>query len=167
VKWLPLFEIANAYSYVYVWFEKLRERQIRVISYVIMPNHIHIQLWFPGPSKSINAIIGNGKRFLAYAIIKLLENKNENKLLEELYGYVKGSDRKKGQRYKVFEKSFDARECYNREMLFQKFNYIHHNPVSKRWNLAANYCEYKYSSASFYEGGCQVLYDKIMHISEL
>ena len=35
----------------------------------------------------------------------------------------------------------------------QKFNYIHHNPVSGKWNLVSDYTDYEHSSASFYELG--------------
>ena len=33
------------------------------------------------------------------------------------------------------------------------FNYIHHNPVSDKWNLVNDYTDYKHSSASFYDLG--------------
>lgn len=48
----------------------------------------------------------------------------------------------------------------------QKLDYIHKNPVSKRWQLVEDYTEYKFSSAGFYEKGI-VSYDKILHISEI
>ena len=57
------------------------------------------------------------------------------------------------QRHKVFEESFDAKGISSEKFLFQKLNYIHHNPVSGRWNLVKDYTEYEHSSASFYETG--------------
>ena len=39
---------------------------------------------------------------------------------------------------KVFEDSFDAKECYSEEFIFQKLQYIHLNPVSKKWNLVSD-----------------------------
>jgi hypothetical protein len=38
-------------------------------------------------------------------------------------------------------------------LFFQKPDYIHHNPVSKNWQLIKDFTEYEYSSASFYEKG--------------
>ena len=35
----------------------------------------------------------------------------------------------------------------------QKINYIHHNPVNGKWNLAKDFVSYEHSSASFYELG--------------
>jgi len=35
-----------------------------------MPNHVHALLYVPEMKKSLNIIIGNAKRFMAYEIIK-------------------------------------------------------------------------------------------------
>ena len=53
----------------------------------------------------------------------------------------------------MFEESFDAKECYSREFVLQKLEYIHHNPVRGKWHLAADLVQYSHSSASFYEKG--------------
>ena len=72
-KWRNLFSITNAYDAVYKWFDSLYENKHRVIGYVIMPNHVHALIYFPEMKKSLNTIIGNAKRFMAYEIIKRLE----------------------------------------------------------------------------------------------
>src|SRR5215213_157947 len=69
-KWLQLFEITNAYDTVYKWFNHLYKNNIYVTDYVITPNHVHVLLYFPQMPKSLNTIIGNAKRFVAYEIIK-------------------------------------------------------------------------------------------------
>jgi len=165
-KWRHLFSIANAYDAVYKWFDSLYIKNIKVIGYVIMPNHVHVLLYFPQMPRSLNTIIGNAKRFIAYEIIKRLEAKEEIALLGELQQLVKKKEQKKGQRHKVFEESFDGKECYSREFLFQKLDYIHHNPVSKRWNLVNDFGDYKYSSASFYEQGIK-RYDRLIHVNDV
>jgi len=48
---------------------------------------------------------------------------------------------------------FDAKACYSLEMIEQKIDYIHHNPVSGKWNLVNDWTEYPHSSAGFYELG--------------
>src|ERR1043165_4811270 len=97
-KWRDLFFITNTYDAVYKWFDSLYEKKCRVLGYVIMPNHLHVLLYFPSMPKSLNTIIGNAKRFMAYEIIKRLEEKKANELLDLLYGAVKKRERKKGQR---------------------------------------------------------------------
>jgi REP element-mobilizing transposase RayT len=69
-KWIPLIQITNTYNAVYKWFNYLKEKGHYIAGYVIMPNHIHALLAFSKTDKNINKIIGNGKRFLAYEIIK-------------------------------------------------------------------------------------------------
>ena len=103
--------------------------------------------------KSLNTIIGTAKRFMAYEIMKSLEKNKEALLLEELYSSVSKRERKKKQRHKVFEESFDAKECQSMKFILEKLKYIHHNPVSERWQLVNDFTDYEYSSASFYEKG--------------
>ena len=153
-KWLNLFEITNGYEFVYKWFEYLKTKKgINVISYVIMPNHIHLILYLPQPDMKLNKIIGNGKRFLAYGIIHRLEEIGRHDILDMLYDHVTSRQRNKGQRHRVFEESFDAKPIYAQDFLDQKIDYIHHNPVRGKWNLVDDYIHYPHSSASFYENG--------------
>jgi hypothetical protein len=55
---------------------------------------------------------------MAYEIIKRLEEKKENKLLDLLHGGVKKREQKKGQIHKVFENSFDAKECHSENSFY-------------------------------------------------
>lgn len=162
-KWKNLFSIANAYDAVYKWFDWLHERNIYVTGYVIMPNHVHVLLYFPQMHTSLNSIIGNAKRFMAYGIIKKLEEAGQEDLLGVLQGSVKKKEQKKGQRHKVFEESFDAKACLSKDFILQKLKYIHHNPVTKKWSLVNDFSEYEYSSASYYEKNVKK-YKKLKHI---
>lgn len=165
-KWLPLFQQANAYDAVYKWFDNLYKNHIYITGYVTMPNHVHALLYFPEMTKSLNIVIGNAKRFLAYEIIKRLETQKREDLLQLLHSSVEKKEIKKGQIHKVFEDSFDAKECYSQEFIFQKLDYKHHNPVSKKWQLVNDFGDYEYSSAGFYEKGIGK-YEKIMHINDV
>jgi REP element-mobilizing transposase RayT len=164
-KWLQLFKEAQAYDTVYKWFDHLYNNNICVTGYVIMPNHVHVMLYFAEMPKSLNTIIGNGKRFMAYEIIKRLEQKKENGLLDLLHGGVKKREAKKGQIHKVFEDGFDAKDCYSEAFIFQKLQYMHLNPVSKKWSLVNDFTDYEHSSASFYERGIKN-YQKVVHIND-
>jgi len=164
-KWLQLFKEVDAYDTVYKWFDHLFKNNIYVSGYVIMPNHVHVLLYFPQMPKSLNTITSNAKRFMAYEIVKRLEEKQENKLLDLLHSGVKKREAKKGQIHKVFEDSFDAKECHSEEFIFQKLQYIHHNPISKKWNLAGDFTDYEHSSASFYEREIK-RYQKIIHVND-
>ncbi len=165
--WLHLFEITDGYDLVYNWFEFLRvKKKAEVIAYVIMPNHVHLILYFENENFELNKIIGSGKRFIAYEFIKRLQSKNNYALLNILSNAVNIRDRKKGQLHKCFEESFDAKAIYSDKFLKQKINYIHNNPVKGKWNLAKDFIEYKHSSASFYELGQSKLF-KPIHYKDL
>ncbi len=84
-QWLPLFELCNAYELVYKWFDFLKERySIKTTAYTIMPNHVHCILFFPNADYNLNKIVSNGKRFIAYEIIKRLEERGLSKILLRL-----------------------------------------------------------------------------------
>ena len=150
--WLHLFEITNSYDLVYNWFSILkREHNSEIIAYVIIPNHMHCILYFKEAGFNLNKIISNGKRFMAYEIIRRLKQEQENTMLKLLSDPVTQREKEKGQLHKVFKDSFDAKAIFSNKFLRQKIDYIHYNPVSGKWQLVNNYTDYEHSSASFYE----------------
>ena len=129
-QWLPLFQEVNGYDMVYNWFDHLKKDEQHPVAFVIMPNHLHVILYFPNAGFDLNEIIGNAKRFMAYEIIKCLKQLGRNNILDSLAEPVSIREKKKGQLHKVFEESFDAKAINNSRFFNQKFNYIHRNPVS-------------------------------------
>jgi REP element-mobilizing transposase RayT len=157
--WMPLFELTNSYDAVYRWFDSLKVKNHHLLGYVIMPNHIHALIAFRNSGSSINTIVSNGKRFMAYELVKRLEQKNENQILHKLSLAVTGSDKKRGKIHQVFEESFDWKECRTDRFIEQKLYYIHNNPCKGKWDLAASPVEYLHSSARFYITGVQGVYE--------
>ncbi len=152
VEWISLFEITNSYDMVYKWFAILKEKHnADIVAYAIMPNHLHIIVHFHKEGFDLNTIVGNGKRFMAYEIIKRLEITENNILINHLSSLLTTREKNKGQLHKVFKGSFDAKSIISHKFLMQKINYIHNNPVSGKWMLAKDFIEYEHSSASFYE----------------
>ena len=127
-----------------------RRGQIKTMAFVIMPNHVHLILQLPDSVKNLNAIISNGKRFMAYELIAKLNHQNNQPLLQRLSTACTDKEKAKGQLHKVFEPSFDAKPVYTLDFLHQKIDYIHHNPVRGKWNLCREYTDYPHSSAAFY-----------------
>jgi REP element-mobilizing transposase RayT len=153
-QWLPLFEWVQGYDLVYNWFDFLKTRkQIDVVAYVIMPNHLHCILHAQEKNFDLNKIIGNGKRFMAYELVKRLEEAGRADVLIRLMQGLTEREIKKGQKHRVFEESFDAKPIYSNHFFHQKLNYIHMNPVTGKWKLAEDFISYEHSSASFYELG--------------
>jgi REP element-mobilizing transposase RayT len=157
-QWLPLIELANAYDLVYKWFDHLKTWGHYINGYVLMPNHIHALLAFRNTGRLINNFIGDGKKVLAYEMVKRLELIDNDQILNELRLEVKPADYLKKQKHDVWEDSFDWKECKTHEFMLQKLNYIHKNPCRGKWNLALTPADYDHCSARFYEKGIHAAY---------
>jgi REP element-mobilizing transposase RayT len=165
LNWMNLFKILDFYSEIYKWFDKLKEKKCEIIGYVIMPNHMHLLLFIP-EFLSINKLIGNGKRFMAYEIVKQLERSKYQKILSSMEAVVTKQEKTRGKKHRVFQPSFDSKPVYEEGFLIQKLDYIHHNPVSGKWNLVDDFTEYQHSSAGFYELGKEGIYP-ITHYKDI
>jgi len=161
-EWLPLFELTNGYDIVYKWFDYLKKHGHYITGYVIMPNHVHVLIGFRQNAKSINTVIGNGKRFMAYEIVKRIEQAGEHSTLTKLMEGVSSRDQKRGKLHEVFEPSFDWKDCRSNRFIKQKLDYIHDNPCRGKWNLAESPVDYTHSSARFYLTGEPGFY-KVFH----
>lgn len=82
-----------------------------------MPNHVHCILFFPNKDYDLNKIVGNGKRFMAYELIKRFQEKGLSKILSQLKEGLTKRDIARNQKHKVFEGSFDAKPVHHRKFL--------------------------------------------------
>ena len=157
--WLHLFEIADAYDAVYIWFDTLKSRDHFIAGYVIMPNHLHALIAFRNTQgESINRIIGTGKRFMAYELVKRLKSRDENEILALLSSRVNATDARRGKKHEVFEPSFDWKECSTMRLMEQKLEYLHANPCRGKWYLVNDQADYIHSSAGYYATGIFGIY---------
>ena len=161
-RWLPLFELTDGYDAVYNWFNHLKQQNHHIVAYVIMPSHIHVMIAFRTSPKKIHTIVGNGKRFMAYDLVKKLSAKGHQNLLNEMASWVNATDRLENKLHQVFEPSFDRKDCYSIRFMEQKANYIHLNPCKA--GLAKIPEEYIHSSAKYYYTGEQGVYPVITYM---
>jgi REP element-mobilizing transposase RayT len=131
-----------------------------------MPNHIHLLICTRNSKETINKIIGNGKRFIAYEIVKRLKRLNRKDLLKTMENSVSKIERQRNKKHEVFEPSFECKEILTEKFIRQKLNYMHKNPISGKWKLVEHYLDYKYSSARFYDLGEETRC-KIFHYAEI
>jgi REP element-mobilizing transposase RayT len=131
----------------------LTDQGLKLVGYVIMPNHLHLLIYYPKTEKTFNSYIANGKRFMAYEIVKRLQRARKSKVLKELEEGVTEKERREGKKHRVFNPSFDSKICYGQDFIEQKLDYIHANPISGKWNLVNDFTDYDHSSARFYELG--------------
>jgi REP element-mobilizing transposase RayT len=149
--WLNLFQITNFYTHIYDWFSFMVDSGKKIIGYVIMPNHLHLLLYIPENSEPINKVIGEGKRFMAYKMANILKEENYSELKNYLHNAVFKYERARGKKHQIFISNSDIRLCSNEDIIWEKLNYIHSNPVNGKWNLVDDFSKYIHSSASFYE----------------
>lgn len=152
-KWLPLIEKTDSYDLVYKWFDHLKTKGHRIIGFVIMPNHIHALIDFIDTEQTINTIVGNGKRFMAYELINRLKDKGENELLSTLSNDVEITRKVNHKKHEVWELSFDWKICDSIEFIKQKLNYMHDNPCKGKWALCKSPVDYIHSSCKYYLTG--------------
>lgn len=118
-----------------------------------MPNHVHALISFISTGQSINTIIGNGKRFMAYEIIKRLQAKGDINLLSILKNNVEANRKANNKLHEVWKLSFDWKYCNSPAFVEQKLNYMHDNPCKGKWNLCSSPIDYIHSSAKYYLAG--------------
>ncbi len=120
-----------------------KENRVKILGFVIMPNHIHLiwQIINPHSKSSVQ------RDFLKYTAqqIKFRLQKTNNSLLDKFF--VGSKDRK----YNIWQRNAYSFELDNIQTFIQKLNYIHNNPLQEKRCLSNSPEEYLYSSAKFYK----------------
>ena len=100
-------------------FNHLKLKGHKINGYVIMPNHVHALISSKATEQSINTIVGNGKRFMAYEIIKRLQAKEEKDLLSTLKNNIEAKRRANNKLHDVWKLSFDWKYCNSLQFVKQ------------------------------------------------
>ena len=148
VNWIPIFTNEKYYDILINAIKFYQSKKsLEIIAYVFLPDHFHLIVKSKELVKTIRLI----KMFSAKEIIKQLNIDNKSQILSQLKQNKK--DYKTNSDYQVWQEGFLPKEILNDEMLNQKIEYIHYNPVKK--GLVTEPSEWKYSSAGIYEKGEQ------------
>jgi putative transposase len=119
--------------------------KIDVFAFVIMPNHIHL-IWRVNEFNGKETAQGSFLKFTAHAFKRMLVKEGVDRL--EDYA-VKAPNKK----YEFWQRDPLATPLYTREVAYQKLDYIHYNPMAGKWQLVKDPCDYKHSTARYYEMG--------------
>ncbi|MEM8894467.1 MAG: transposase, partial [Bacteroidota bacterium] len=93
----------------------------------------------------------NGKELPSGSFLKYTAHQFKKMLdADELLKYRVDAPNKQ---YEFWQRDPLAVELYSPDIVYQKLDYIHNNPLSGKWNLAEDPIKYEYSSAAFYELG--------------
>jgi putative transposase len=121
------------------------QSKIDVFGFVIMPNHLHF-IW-----KMLDV---NGKETAQASFLKYTAHQFRNMLLandkRNLVSYRVDAENKT---HEFWQRDPLATPLYTRKVAYQKLDYIHYNPLAEHWKLVTDPCDYRYSSARYYETG--------------
>ncbi|MEQ8524494.1 transposase [Gracilimonas sp.] len=142
---LPLFakpEIAQVVLESLVFLQN--SRNVQLYGYVIMENHFHAVVKGGDLSKKLRLT----KSFMARKMIDLMKENGNSKLLSQIA--FRKLIHKLRSEHQVWEEGFHPKQLTCDEIVAQKLEYIHNNPVARGFVDRPEY--WRYSSARNYLG---------------
>ena len=126
VNWIAIFTSPVMFDIIIESLRFLRETgSLKIFSYVILENHLHMII----SSEDLNNNMMRFKSYTARKIIDFAESKNNTWLLTQFKEEKK--DFKNDRTYQVWQEGFHPQLIQSEEMLRQKIEYIHYNPVRR------------------------------------
>ena len=126
VNWIAIFTSPVMFDIIIESLRFLRETgSLKIFSYVILENHLHMIV----SSEDLSNNMMRFKSYTARKIIDFAESKNNTWLLTQFKEEKK--DFKNDRTYQVWQEGFHPQLIQSEEMLRQKIEYIHYNPVRR------------------------------------
>jgi REP element-mobilizing transposase RayT len=145
VGWLPVFTRPEAVEIAFECWRFLQQRRDFVLyGYVVLENHLHLIASAPELANAMKSF----KMFTARQLIELLEQHSAEVLLGQLRALKLEHKRKSD--YQVWQEGSHPKQIQNEEMMRQKLEYLHNNPVKRGY--VDDPLHWRYSSARNYAG---------------
>ena len=145
VAWLPVFSYpAFAEVVLSSWRFLQTKREIDILAFVIMENHVHWIAVGPELSKRVREF----KSFTATSILKEMQSRGFTTQLQEFEFYK--LQHKMGQKHQFWQEGSHPQMIGADEMMWQKIKYIHENPLRRGYVDEPE--DWRYSSARCYAG---------------
>ncbi len=133
-----------------------KKYEASIVAYALMPEHIHLLLYFHEETKLIE-YMRDFKKYTSTFIRKYWDEEQPEILERIRY-------ENDGQTFKVWMDRFDDVILYTSKVCYTKLNYVNNNP--KERGLCVNSLDYEFSSARFYDGIPDEKL-RLLHLSEL
>jgi REP element-mobilizing transposase RayT len=150
IRWLDVFT-RNIYKDIFLESLKYCQKYkgLEVCAYCIMTSHVHLII---GRNKepALESIVRDIKKYTAVKIIEAIKN-NPGESRRELFLWLfekAGRNNTNNTRYQFWQQHSHPIELASNEMIDQRLNYIHNNPVEAGIVLSPEH--YLYSSAINY-----------------
>lgn len=145
VKGIPIFADPDVAAMTLDSLTFLQEkRDVNLNAYVLMENHFHIV----AQGENLSEKMRHFKSFTARKTIDILKQKGRKRLLSQL-AFAKLKHKKESD-YQVWQESFYPKQIFSDEIMLQKIEYIHNNPVKRGYVDKPEH--WRYSSARNYLG---------------
>jgi REP element-mobilizing transposase RayT len=145
VTWLPVFTRHECAKIVLDSLSHMhRTCRWTLFAYVVMENHLHMI----AKSPTLSTEVAQFKSFTARKMIDWLQHKGERSLLEQL-AWEKAKH-KTDREFQLWQEGSHPKQIESDEMMEQKLEYIHSNPV--RRGYVDEPVHWRYSSARNYHG---------------
>lgn len=161
-QWLDVF-IRREYSDIFLDSLKYcqKNKGLEVYAFCIMSSHVHLIIGKNGDSK-LEDIIRDIKKYTSVKIIEAIRNNTTESRRDWLLQKFEtaGMNNKHNNRYQFWQQHSHPIELSTNELIEQKLDYVHDNPVNAGIVLSPEY--YLYSSAINYAGLPEKLIDVIL-----
>ena len=145
VAWLPVFTQPDTVQIVLDSWRLLQEQgRLALYGYVVLENHLHLIASAPDLSKTLKEF----KSFTARRILDLLESRRVRVFLDQLAFHK--ARHKTESRYQLWQEGSHPQLIQGEEMMRQKLDYLHDNPVKRGY--VDDPTHWRYSSARNYAG---------------
>ena len=123
--WIPVFTRSATVAILLDALRYLMSEGLTVYAYVILENHCHLVV----QSQSLDRDIARLKSYTAKQLIVYLNDNHVNLILDQLAFYKKAH--KTDRAYQFWQEGIYPEWIQNNEMMRQKIDYIHNNPVKR------------------------------------
>ena len=145
INWIPIFtRLSTVQIILDSWTYLQNKRNLKLYGYVILENHLH----YIAQAQNLPREIHSFKSYTAKMLVRYFEKHKIQKILNQ-FAYCK-KKHKIDRRHQVWEEGSHPQLLQNNEMLLQKLDYIHNNPVKRGYVDKADH--WRYSSARNYMG---------------
>jgi len=145
VGWMPVFTRPETTDIVLDSLRFLQEHdRLTLFGYVLLENHLHLV----AAAEDLSKEIGDFKSLTARKVIDYLKERRVKMLLDQLKYYK--VRHKIDQEYQLWQEGSHPQMIQNDEMMRQKLDYIHLNPVKR--GFVDDPADWRYSSARNYAG---------------
>lgn len=142
--WIPVFTRPETVSILLDSLKHLTEEGLKLYAFVILENHMHLVV----QSKQLGHDLARFKSYTSKELLAYLHQYNVVRILDQLAFYKKAH--KIDRAYQFWQEGCHPEWIQNVEMMRQKVDYIHQNPVKRGYVDRPEH--WRYSSARNYLG---------------